>query len=194
MRLERTHLAESRVAVSEQEYRKIALEQPDERWELHCGALRRKPDMSVEHNYAGRRLMRLLIQQLDPRAYDVVPNMSRVRISPEHYYIPDLFVVPMRMVQQARQRPRELEVYVEPLPLVVEIWSPSTGTYDVETKLPEYQRRGDAEIWRIHPYDRTLTSWRRNPDGTYSHTVHQDAVVEPIALPGVRIELEALFE
>ena len=25
-----------------------------------------------------------------------------------------------------------------------------------ETKLREYQLRGDAEIWRIHPYERTL--------------------------------------
>jgi Uma2 family endonuclease len=51
----------------------------------------------------------------------------------------------------ARLRGDELELYVEPLPLVVEVWSPSTGQYDVDEKLPEYQRRGDLEIWRFHP-------------------------------------------
>ena len=60
-----------------------------------------------------------------------------------------------------------LEVYDQPLPLVVEVWSRSTGDYDVEEKLAVYQQRGDLEIWRIHPYERTLTAWRRLPDGSY---------------------------
>jgi Uma2 family endonuclease len=55
----------------------------------------------------------------------------------------------------------ELEIYDEPLPLVAEVWSPSTGGYDVLAKLPEYRRRGDTEIWLLHPYERTLTAWRR---------------------------------
>ncbi len=35
------------------------------------------------------------------------------------------------------------------------------GRVDVESKLPDYRRRGDLEVWRIHPYERTLTAWRR---------------------------------
>ena len=66
-----------------------------------------------------------------------------------------------------------LEVYDQPLPLVVEVWSRSTGDYDVEEKLAVYQQRGDLEIWRIHPYERTLTAWRRLPDGSYEETIHQ---------------------
>jgi len=81
----------------------------------------------------------------------------------------------------------------EPLPLVVEVWSPSTGGYDARTKLPEYQRRGNAEIWFIHPYDRTLTAWQRQPDGSYRESLRRGGIVEPIALPGVRIDLDALF-
>ena len=66
---------------------------------------------------------------------------------------------------------RSLEVYEGPLPLVVEVWSASTGNYDVESKLLEYQRRGDLEIWRLHPYERRseerrvgkeCTSWCRS--------------------------------
>ena len=64
----------------------------------------------------------------------------------------------------------------------------------METKLRECQRRGDAEIWRLHPYERTLTTWRRQADGSYSETVYREGVVEPIALPGVRINLADLFE
>jgi Uma2 family endonuclease len=88
---------------------------------------------------------------------------------------------------------RSLETYAAPLPLVVEVWSPSTGEYDLETKLREYQLRSDLEIWRLHPYERTLTAWRRQPDGSYSESRHEAGTVQPIALPGVTIDLDALF-
>ncbi len=86
-----------------------------------------------------------------------------------------------------------LEWYDAPLPLVVEIWSPSTGDYDVDAKLPEYQRRGDLEIWRLHPYDRTLSAWRRAPDGSYSEHRYTGGTVQPVALPGVTINLDDVF-
>ena len=44
-----------------------------------------------------------------------------------------------------------LEAYADPLPLVVEVWSRSTGDYDIEVKLQEYQRRsgGDWRTWSL---------------------------------------------
>jgi hypothetical protein len=92
-------------------------------------------------------------------------------------------------MQRARhERPGRLDIFEEPMPLVVEVWSPSTGDYDVQTELQQYQQRGDAEIWLVHPYDRTLTAWRRQPNGGYSETLYREGSVEPAALPGVRIE------
>ena len=78
------------------------------------------------------------------------------------------------------------------MPLVVEVWSPSTGDYDVEVKLREYQQRGDAEIWRIHPYERTLTTWRLQPAGSYEQTVYSTGIIQLVALPGVEIEIGRL--
>jgi Uma2 family endonuclease len=86
-----------------------------------------------------------------------------------------------------------LEVFDQPLPLVVEGWSPSTGGYDINEKLPEYIRRGDQEIWRVHPFDFVLTAWRRQPDETYAESIHTSGTIEPIALPGVIIDLDKLF-
>ena len=77
---------------------------------------------------------------------------------------------------------------------MVEVWSPSTGDYDVDAKLPVYQQRGDREIWRIHPYERTLTSWLRQPDGSYQETLHRGGIVALVALPGVTIDLDELFD
>jgi Uma2 family endonuclease len=79
------------------------------------------------------------------------------------------------------------------LPLVVEVWSPSTGGYDIDAKIPEYRRRGDLEIWRLHPFEKTLTAWGRQPDGSYTKRVFQGGTVQPVGLPNVTIDLDALF-
>ena len=178
--------------VSEKTYKRLALEDPNQ-WELYCGVLVRKPGMTAKHNDVASDLHVQLSQQLDRNQFRVRVNMGHVRRSSESYYIPDVYVIPAELVRQQLGL-RRLEVYGPPLPLVVEIWSPSTGDYDVNTKLGEYQRRGDLEIWRIHPYERTLTAWRRQPDGSYAETTYTGGVVQPVALPNVTIDLDTLFE
>ena len=178
--------------VSEQTYLQLALEDPNQ-WELHCGRLRRKPSMTAEHNRVGGELFFRLKQQLDGSQFDVRLFSGHVRRTAENYYIPAVFVIPIGLVQPLRGLRDVLEAYDAPLPLVVEVWSPSTGEYDVDAKLPEYQRRGDLEIWRIHPFDRTLTAWRRQPDGTYTESHYTGGTVQPVALPGVTIDLDTLF-
>jgi Uma2 family endonuclease len=85
-------------------------------------------------------------------------------------------------------------VYAEPLPLIVEVWSPSTGAEDVETKLRAYQWRGDREILRIHPCEKTLTSWRRQPEGSDIERRYDSGKVQATSLPNLAIDLESLFE
>jgi len=181
------------MTVTTRTYEEIALGEPDRKWELHRGKLREKPPMSVGHNQAQRFLTRELILQLDPAEYVVSVDASRVRRTELNYYIPDIFVIPVAYLEAYRDRPRALEVYEDPLPLVIEVWSPSTGDYDVEEKLAEYQARGDLEIWRVHPFERTLTAWRRRPGGGYDVSVHHAGIVRPVALPGVGIDLDAVF-
>ena len=184
--------------ISEATYERVALEDPEGQWELVCGRLRSKPGMTAEHGKVTRTLDRLLVLQLEAAAagaFTVSAGTARLRISTGTYYIPDVCVIPYEFEQRKlREMPSRLEVYEEPMPLVVEVWSPSTGDYDVEEKLREYQRRGDVEIWRIHPYEHTLTAWRRQPDGGYEQTVYRGGSVQPAALPGVTIAIGRLFE
>jgi Uma2 family endonuclease len=74
------------------------------------------------------------------------------------------------------------------------MWTAREGGRHPARRLPEYQRRGDLEIWRIHPYDHTLTAWRRQPDGSYAESLHEHRLIQPVALPGVTVNLDTLFE
>ncbi|MGI8925498.1 MAG: Uma2 family endonuclease [Tepidiformaceae bacterium] len=179
--------------VSEATYRLVATEDPDGQWErTSCGDLRRKPDMAMQHNDVARLLAMALQAQLPLDQYTVSVNSARARLPNGASYIPDVMVVPTPAVLALRGT-TDVEAYDDPLPLVVEVWSPSTGGYDIEEKVRDYRERGDREIWRIHPYERTLTAWRRQPDGSYGETHFTSGEVSPASLPGVVIRLESLF-
>ena len=79
------------------------------------------------------------------------------------------------------------------MPLVVGVWEPPPSESDATTKLPGYRDRGDREIWHLHPYERTLTAWRRRPDGGYAEAVSRGGIVRPAFLSGVATDLDVLF-
>jgi Uma2 family endonuclease len=178
--------------ISEEAYQRFVLSGVEGSWELHDGRLVEKPAMTFRHGQIPMLLGHFLLSQLDRAQFQVVSEL-RVRRSSATVFVPDLMVVPAAYSEEIRDRP-VLAIFSDPLPLVVEVWSPSTGDYDVDAKLPVYQQRGDLEIWRIHPYEQTLTAWRRQPDGSYQETIHREGVVQPAALPGVAIDLGALFD
>jgi Uma2 family endonuclease len=174
-------------------YQKLAARDMENRWEIHRGQLREKPSGSFRHNTVTMSLGFELMQQLDRTRFNVRINAGRVRRADVTYFIPDCFVFLTSMIGPYRDRPDVLEVYSDPLPLIAEVWSPATEDYDCDAKIPEYRLRGDLEIWRPHPFKRTLTTWRRQPNGTYSEMVFHGGKVQPVALPGVTIDLDALF-
>jgi Uma2 family endonuclease len=182
------------MAISEMTYRQVVLEDPTGKWELSCGQLRSKPAVTSAHEYVFELLADALRDQVDRRVYLVRIDGPRLRTSTGNYYLPDVCVYPRRLLEQAfRDAPRKLLVFEEPMPFVAEVWSPATGDYDVETKIPEYQRRGDIEIWLLHPYDKTVRRWIRQPDGSYAESLLRGGVVQLAALPEVRVEIGALF-
>lgn len=181
--------------VSEATYRQLSLEDDDTVWELVCGRLREKPPMTQAHGDISFYLGVLLQNALPRNRYRVLANHAPLRTSQGTFYVPDIAVIPASALLPMDQRVHELDEYAGSLPLVVEVWSPSTGRYDVREKLPAYRERGDGEIWLVHPIERTLRAWRRQGDGSYTETTYgADATVEPATLPGVRIELAQLFE
>ena len=180
------------MAVSAATFERLALEDDDGQWEMVCGRPRRKPDMSYPHNFAGTELGYVIRSQIDRASFEVRVNAGHARRGDANYFIPDVMVLPYEDTVKFHGS-RALETYDAPLPFVAEVWSPSTGEYDVEDKFPEYKRRGDLEIWRVHPYDRTIIAWRRQADGTYSETIYTTGAVPVESLPGVSVVLESLF-
>jgi Uma2 family endonuclease len=177
--------------MSEQEYEDFVLSGVEGQWELHDGVLVEKPGMSWKHMASASLLGVLLQNQLDLNEFRVFFE-SRVRRPTATIFLPDVMVVPTAYGEGIAELP-VLAIFSKPLPLVVEVWSPSTGEYDVETKIPVYRQRGDAEIWRIHPYERTLTRWVRQPDGAYVESTHHGGIVALAALPDVTIDLDRFF-
>jgi Uma2 family endonuclease len=177
---------------SENEYQEITEVDHVRHWELLDGHLREKPGLTWEAAELVSVLSSLLFNQLDRREYRV-RIIGRVR-RPGTILRPGVCVVPTPFGEEFRGRPDVPAIFSEPLPLVVDVWSRSTGDYDVDVKVPIYQRRGDLEIWRIHPYDQTVTVWRRQEDGSYDESVYRDGIIRLAAVPSVTIEVEQLFD
>jgi len=182
------------MAVSEATYEQVALEDTDYIWELVCGELVKRPPMTTEHEEISSELARQLSGQLDRREYSVRANSGRLRVPSGNFRVPDVVVIPREYVRRLQATPGTFEVYADPVPLVIEVWSRSTGRYDVADKLREYQERGDLEIWRIHPYERTLIAWRRQLAGSYRETTYTGGDIRPEFLPNVTIAFEKLFD
>ena len=179
--------------VTQATYKIVSLEDPNHQWELFDGHLVEKPAMSVSHNRLMARLTAQLVRQLDFDEFEVRMNTGRLGYSGRTYFIPDVHVIPLSLIRQIDEGSSALEILSQPLPFVVEVWSPSTGLYDVDEKIPEYLKRGDLEVWRLHPYERTLTAWRRREDGGYDESIQRGGVVHPVGLPNVTIDLDELF-
>lgn len=181
------------MALTAETYRRIVAEDPNGTWELVDGRLREKPAMSFQHHDVCALLGRDLLVQLDLAYFRVHIGGSRLERNERNYFVPDVAVIPVELFAPLREKPNALDLYSQPLPLVVEVWSPSTGSYGVDEKIPQYMARGDKEIWRIHLFERTLTIWRRQPDGTYVESFHKNETVYPAFLPNVAIDLASLF-
>ena len=175
------------------EYERLAVHDDYRFVELRDGVLVEKPPLSVGHLWTIDVLSRHLIVQLDHDAFLVSSNNARLRVGDSHV-VPDVVVLPSLHTKALLERnPHQLAVFEDPVPLVVEVWSASTGGSDTETKIPLYQARGEREIWRPHPVERTMTAWVRRPDGAYDEAVHTGGIVECAALPGVQVDVGTLF-
>jgi len=174
-------------------YERVALEDPEGNWELHGGRLRRRSSGTFGHNHVSHRLAFAVYGQLDHGRYHGRINLGRLRCSAQDIYVPDAMVIPDGLTAQWATNPHALEVYDDPVPFVLEVCDAPIADDAADAKLPGYRARGDAEVWRVHPFEHTLTVWRRRPDGGYDEAAYIGGVVAIASLPGVMVDIDALW-
>jgi Uma2 family endonuclease len=180
------------MTVTVQTFEQLALQEPTEKWELFCGRVRKKPAMAMEHYDVAFELAFAIRSQVSHDEFHVRCDQGRL-MTGRSYLVPDVFVVPAAMAARFKGLDSTLEAYAGPVPFVAEVWSRSTGDYDVSGKLAEYQARGDLEIWLMHPYEKRVTAYRRDAAGEYAAEDLPRGVVSLRALPNVKIDLAALL-
>jgi Uma2 family endonuclease len=181
------------MTISRATFEAVVLEESDRKWELHHGRLREKSLASFGHNASCRNLILQLWNQVDQDDHDVLSNAGYLHSLDGGCFLPDVAIVPVALMTRFRRNPTEMEIYTKPIPFVAEAWLPRSMSYDFDVKFPSYRLRGDAEIWRVHPFRRTLTIWRRQPDGNYEESHYEGGTVQLHALPWVTIDVDALF-
>ncbi|MEV6604811.1 Uma2 family endonuclease [Kutzneria sp. NPDC051319] len=133
---------------------------PDDgrRYELIDGMLFVSPAPGFRH----QKMVAQLIVRLESACPDdlhVLPAPFAVRTAKDTEVQPDVLV--------ARDEDlTEKNLPVAPL-LAVEILSPSTTLYDLNTKKAAYQRMGVASYWVIDPLDPRLTVFELTESGEY---------------------------
>ena len=180
--------------ISEKEYRDLALNDYKVKWELWDGVLIEKPSMGLWNNDLASYLGFSLANHLDRRDFRLNVNGGRTQYTTRTYLVPDIIVIPAELVLPYLSDPDAFGAYPDPLPLVVDVWSPTPDGYDLAAKRAVYRQRGDLDIWFIHPYERTLTVWRRQPDGSYAEEFYRGGIVPVLSLPGVTIDLDTLLD
>ena len=185
---------QTQTRISNEAYERLALSDDDRKWELWDGIPREKPGGSAAANSLCSELVFGLLSQLDWAVYQGRTNAGRLRRPPATYVVPDVFVFPVTYVTPRLRRDDVLEVYEQPVPLVAQMWSAIAGDGYVQSNLALFKKRGDLEIWFLHPYERWLRRWVWQSDGSYLETEQRQGLIRPAALPDVFINLDVLFD
>lgn len=162
---------------------------PDDgkRYEIIDGEIFMTPAPSPRHQYASKRLQRILERYFEDRlGHQVFDAPLDVILSREDVVQPDLIVVERRQISA-----RGIE---GPPLLVVEIISPSRTDYDRLTKARRYAALGVPHYWIVDPDARTLECFALEGD---SYRLHASASGgETLAAPafaGLTIPLADLW-
>ncbi|MBA2521338.1 MAG: Uma2 family endonuclease [Chloroflexia bacterium] len=166
-----------------------ALPDDGNRYELIDGVLVVPPSPSPLHNRVAGRLYWMIGEYLLPlRRKDFLFFAPLdVRLTEFRAVQPDLLYV-------NPDRPGGLtSSYVAGVPdLVVEVLSPSNRSHDRVTKFGIYAEAGVQEYWIVDPVSETVTLYVLT-EGRYVERPIEDGIARSVVLPGLEVDLEALF-
>jgi Uma2 family endonuclease len=159
----------------------------DDRVELIDGEIIDMPPPGQLHSGTVDQLAWLLMRAVDARAIVRVQNPAVLgRYSAPQ---PDLALLEPRADFYKSGHPRPGDIF-----LMIEVADTSLR-FDRDVKAKLYARHGVPELWLIDVRGKRLTRYRQPVDGAYARVDEVDVriPVEPDQLPGVQVQLDALF-
>jgi Uma2 family endonuclease len=161
----------------------------DERLELIEGVIVVTPSPAPMHQIIIHRLAVLLDPQI------VASGLGQVMEAPLDVYLEDRNVLQPDVVVLLHDRMNLLgPANIEAAPsLAIEVLSPSTSRRDQGIKRDLYARFGVPEYWIVDPVARTVTICFDPRDGRYSQETTAVDTAASATIPGLSVELTALF-
>jgi Uma2 family endonuclease len=165
------------------------LQFPDDgkRYEILDGVVYMSPSPSPQHQYAGKRLQRVLEAYFEADGQHVVFDAPLdVILANDDIVQPDLVVAKRSQISKRG---------VEGAPrLLVEVLSPSNVAFDRQAKAARYLVRGVEHYWILDPMHRTLECFRLGNDEYQLEAsgTDRDEVSVP-SFAGLSVALEGLW-
>ena len=164
----------------------------DADYEIIDGVLYVSPRARPGHQALAFKLGNILFGHIEPANLGMVlPDADLVVDYDNTYVSPDLMYFTADKYAQI-----DPDDFVQVVPdLVVEILSPGTEHHDLVTKRNTYARLGVRYYWTVSKRKRSIEENVLGEDGQYrSLTVAAPDVFVPAMFPGLRIDLDAIFE
>lgn len=159
----------------------------DDRVELIEGDIVDMAPIGISHAGTVKYLINVLIGVVGQRA--VVSAQDPLVLDRHSEPQPDIALLKPRADFYRTAHPRPEDVL-----LLVEV-ADTTLRYDREVKLPLYARHNITEVWIVDLENRGLCVYRDPAEAGYrnAQTVEHPAVLVPVALPDIPIDLSGLF-
>jgi len=172
------------------EYRRmgeVGIFAPDARVELIDGEVIDMAPIGSRHMGAVNKLNRTLVLAVGERG--VVQIQGPVQLGDRSEPEPDVAVLKPRPDAYA-----DSTALADHVLLLIEV-ADSSLELDRSVKVPLYAAHAIPEVWIVDVANRLLTIHREPRDGLYRdvQTMATAGIVEPVMLPGVRVDLGGLF-
>ncbi len=163
----------------------LSLEDDGFKYELLDGVVIVSPSPTPQHQQVLAEILFQLKAFLRDHAVGNVYPETDVRLDDKLVYRPELVFVRAERVAANWQRIREAP------DVIVEVVSPSTRRYDLETKKPDYERYGVGEYWLVDPERDSMTFFRLE-DGRFVKAKTAQDRYESRVIAGFALDLAAV--
>lgn len=165
----------------------FALGETRERYELVDGVVLMSPSPTPQHQNLIGRIYRLIAAYLDDNPIGQVFLQLDVHLGTgprggDLVYRPDVMFLSHEKAARVGDRVAETP------DLIVEVVSPSSRRFDLETKKDDYERAGVAEYWIIDPEQEQCLFYRLSDTGYAAASLAPDSYESPV-LAGFKLDV-----